>query len=559
MDFRIVIDQSQTAAAQTATQGQPAQPGDPDRLASPDWQLQLHEQQADRFATAPREAMRDYVNKGEQKDWAAEYQKTMEEIYPTAERIKEQLEQEAQSRARRLDEMDERNSQFPAEQEVRQRLEEEALLRARHLEVMKERFEQDSAAAEAGRKWEEELLWRQRSLEVLKERHQIEGAAVEEARLQLENEKENRDWQRQVKAERGRQNPTEALAGLAEQAGMGSLSKMLRLGQRAGEEFSGKAAQATVPQAQAGGQGGGGGAGGIVQKAAGMLGGEGEAAGGAAGGAETLGGLGGAAGAAGGALSSLAAAAGPVGLALEIGMQGQALLASGIAQAGKGIDLVGSQMARFVRDDHMGAMIERMDAVGDAIGQVPLFGDTLKAVNSTIVAVPKAFLQVQREFEGLAQNLSQYSANITQAQAEAEVRKFESDSRESERLGPTLARLVESQSRTEQAMRDISSPLKKALSEMTTIPNELAAKLSSSIAAKLEEWGIIDYLNSNVDAIAAALRKFLDLEKLDPDNTLDELVRGAFERAANNRIGSVNPGDGRANPRMFNQLPNQRP
>lgn len=422
---------------------------------------------------------------------------------PADIKVQRDFKEEMIARKRRLEEMQARFELDSPAMEVSRALQEEEMLRKRRLEVLKERFVQESAATEAARQWQEEKLLSDRRLEVLRERNRIDGLAAEEAKRQLAMEKEQKEFALKVNAERRKQDPdaarTEDLGALGKLFGQAGASKL----------------------------------GGGLDKAGGLM--------------EAFSSEGLSAAMSGG----MAGMAGPIGMALEVAMEGQAMLASGMRSAGKAVELFGSQLSSVVRDDHLGGFMERMSAVGDSMKDVPLFGETIAAANDAIMAVPRAFAQVQEEFVQLGQRVQQFSASLTMAQANVELRTLRGDIREAESLGPTLARLTEAQNATTQELRAMSEPLKKAGAELVTIPTEMAARTAMRLNDLLSEWGIVQFLNSNVDEIARWLRQVMGLKALEDDQTLDQLFAKAFVNVVQGRGGRAGvAGQGEANDRM---------
>jgi hypothetical protein len=474
------------------------------------------------------------------------------------------------SHLRRMQGMQEKFVGTPADVEVSRQMVEEKLQRDRRLDVLKERHKQDTAAMEAGRAWEEEKLWHDRRMAVMKERHRIDGAAAEEARRALQTEKDNREWQEQVNAERRKQDPGSAraedlgaLGGLLSQMGLGRIGGLLQHAPNLQEQLGlfdpqggpggsqGTAQQAQqmarqFSQQQAGGSQGGQAAQGSKQaaqqaaKSATQQAGQsvtGEAAGAAAG--EAAGGMGG-----------MAAAAGPVGAALAVGIELQGMLADAIGFAAKGIEGFGRSVGRVVQDDFASAFIEGREAYQDMIATVPIVGETMANLDKVMLAPIKSFVALERQFQELGTKLQAFSGSITLAQAEAEMRGLEGDIREAESLGPELARMTEVSSKLHEEVREMAEPVKKAALEITTVGIEAVRQIAPAVYEKLMENPAVQLLSMNVGVFVQALKAWLNLKEPEDDRTLDDLINTAFGRVRENNL-QAGQGQGRgANERM---------
>lgn len=484
---------------------------------------------------------------------------------------------------------------------VAQQLAEEQLERARSIAALKERNRLDTPAMEAARLYEEDTLLRRRMLEVMKERHKIEGAAAEEARMQLEGQKEAKDWQRKVNEERRKQDPGSAaandvgdLGGLVSQIsgskGLGGyLGRMMQMAPKAYDEFGklfgGEAdptkqaagasrGAAVVPagakaaaEAKASGQpdyagqlgkmaqGGqqlqqaGKGVGQISNLMGGseaVLGGvEGAAA--LAGGAEAGGAAAGMLGGAGaGLLGGAAAAAGPVGIAVAAAVGAAELAKEGSRQATEQWRHFGEQVKSVVSDNYLGAFTEAAhDAAGSltgVLGKGGLLWGLAADVGAEYVKQfgerLKIIAGVQEEFLKLGQKIGPFSAAITSAQASAQVRDIFGDMREADVLGGGIARLTEAQSKTTDALRELLSPVKKIALEGVTIPQELLAELFGREQQQLR--GRVEEINRRLGAMFEAWRQSIGLPGEKDDPTLQQLVRAFGEGNIGNEFRLVN-------------------
>lgn len=445
---------------------------------------------------------------------------------------------------------------------------EEAQERAKGLENLKLRMKLESPAAEAARIYEEDILLRQRMLDVTRERHKIEGSAAEEARLQLEGQKEAKEWQRKVNEERRRQDPGAAqaedlgaLGGLLGQASggrglAGSLGRLLQMAPQIQEQMS-------QQQQPSGGKGGGGGdaaqmAAKAAQSAAKGTGGGSAGAAGAAEGA--AGAAAGAEGAMAGVAGGMAAAAGPIGIAIAVAQEYNAAKEAAVQGAIDGVKGVTQGMGDLAGNNFLKPVTSAVDAFADMANYVPVVGEAFGMLAKVGMGTVGAVAELQNQFLELGERIKPYSGALLAAQASIEMRTMAGDIREAEQIGPVLARLAESQNKTNEAMREMVGPLKRLGAEGVTIPQEIIEKLATRMNEKLLEWGIVQFLNGYVDSIANTLRRWFDLDPLAPDDELDHLVRQAAVRGGMGefgRPGEVNAGRAAQGGRMFaGGLPN---
>lgn len=178
-----------------------------------------------------------------------------------------------------------------------------------------------------------------------------------------------------------------------------------------------------------------------------------------------------------------------------------------------------------------GAMVAIADQVGDALASAArsagetlvkvMSGDVggmirgaadsvatgLTAINGPAGIVAKALLglhdaasMVTKFFMSEAQRLGMYSADISGAQAIAEYRHIVQDVRESESLGPDLGRLVDAQSRMDEAFREIVLELKEAVLPYIIELAEFSAEVAEFVK---ENYSIKTFLENMATAISA--------------------------------------------------------
>lgn len=343
-------------------------------------------------------------------------------------------------------------------------------------------------------------------MEGLRALHDVEGAAAAEARRRLESRKEAREWEQSVKAEEMKQDPS----GAAKE-GLGGISGML--GQLLG--------------------GSGGGLGKMLQAAGGglgkMLGGSGEALSGLLGGGGGAGGAAaaaeGAAGAAGGGLAGLAgsaaALAGPVGIAVAA-VKLQASMMEGAFSAMRGMQAhFGDQAKSLISDDHMGMLTRQVDRAAETFGQIPLVGGAVKEFIGIFGDRLKILSEIQGEFIRLGQQrLAPFSGSLQASQAQAEVRQLVGDIRESQNIAAGIGRLVDAQSRSSDALRELSAPIKEILLEVSSLPAEAFAEVVSFIRDIARDTGALRWLFENVKDLADWARKTIGLQEAPPDGGL---------------------------------------
>ncbi|HZU37925.1 MAG TPA: hypothetical protein VFA18_18530 [Gemmataceae bacterium] len=150
--------------------------------------------------------------------------------------------------------------------------------------------------------------------------------------------------------------------------------------------------------------------------------------------------------------------------------------------------------------DDFARVIEKTGLVGQAFGEVLQLGT--ESVR-TFTGVVDAFVHRGTE-------LAQYSGELSAAGARADVRSIQADIRESQELGPDLARLTDEQSRFYTELRELLLPIKKFLVE------ELA-DIMHWVVDELRSWeptiiAIIVTLETGFQAMVAALH--FDFDKV---------------------------------------------
>lgn len=401
MDFRITIDSGPASQQQASQAQQPVAPAE--QLGVPPAPLM------------PRDASR---------DWRQEYRSSENRLLAMREQFGQDM---------------------PATEAARL-IEEEKLLRQRRNEVMKERMKQDTAEMEARRNYQDDIALRTRHLEVLRERHRIEGAAAEEARIQLAQQKEAKEWQEKVNAERRKQDPSQAFAedmdkigGLIGQVSggggsMGLLGRFLQMAPAFKEQFGSAA-----------------GASGATSAASGAAGAEAGASGAAA--------------VSGGAAGSLAAMAGPIGLAVAAVEMGAKKSADDIRGTSEAIKGFGEQVVRLNSNDHLGAFQAGVSGTAKVLEGIPVVGQIAAAHVERFGTVVGTAAQVVDSFVQRGAELARFSGEISVSRAMADVRTTMGDIREADQLGPVIARLTDSQSEIQDILRELLLPVREVIAE----------------------------------------------------------------------------------------------
>lgn len=401
--------------------------------------------------------------------------------------------------------------------------------RSRRRQVQEEYLSDDNYSAKEQAKdiFEEEMFLRRRNLEVLQERHKIEGAAFEEMKITLEYEKERRQWAQRMKEERHAQDPQEAAkdalsgwGGILSNAGMGGIGRWMGLASKGiGME------QET----------------GAFSKIFGSMGG------GAAGEAGALAGEAGAAGAAGGgAMGSLAAAAGPAGLIVMAAQEIKQQMI-GTIRAGRELAMDAGQGAvSLAGNDFGGAFEKASDMVIKSVEKLPGGGEVLAEAMRFVTDQFKIFGQVQEAFirQG-REKLSPFSGDLQASFAQADVRSMMGDMREAQAVGPNIARLVEAQSRANDAMREIADPIKQILTEALAFFMEAFASIVEWGRDIERSTGFLQALSNNFKIAMDRWREILgfkgDVNDLDMaklfDRFLDNPLLDGDRRIQNQRPG----------------------
>src|SRR5262249_1092524 len=152
----------------------------------------------------------------------------------------------------------------------------------------------------------------------------------------------------------------------------------------------------------------------------------------------------------------------------------------GFQTVGKAAELAGKGMTQLAANDHLGAVTTAADAVADTLDEIPIVGKVYSAEIKAATAAVKAYAQTVKAFVQRGQELQGYSGALSGANAEGDGRGTLADVKEAQKLGQSLAKLTEQQSRAEIATRDFFLPIKEVLTKHL-------ADLAES-AADILEW-----------------------------------------------------------------------
>lgn len=237
-----------------------------------------------------------------------------------------------------------------------------------------------------------------------------------------------------------------------------------------------------------------------------------------------------------------AVAAGPAAalIALEIAAR---VAAKGMDAAAKGIENQGRQAALLASNDHMGLFNNAIDTSVSALGEIPIVGKALASSMNLAAAPVRAFTAAVDGFVQRGKELSKYNSDLAAAGARSDVRRIQSDLKESQALGKELSRLTESQSQTDANLRELLLPIKEAIAsllaevsdvgkEVTGIVKEFAPviKFIVQVAAALP-MEALKILGDVIRGIKEALKKWPFNLQFEDQNKgdLNQMMKDLFD------------------------------
>lgn len=191
--------------------------------------------------------------------------------------------------------------------------------------------------------------------------------------------------------------------------------------------------------------------------------------------------------------------------------------------------------------------------IAGASNALSALGPKGMAAAAALQSVGMAATAVQRTvdaFVARGRELSGLSGPLAGATAVADVRKFQADMREADRLGPQMARLIENQQKSDEVMRAILMPVKEWILDRLNAMMEGMLKGSAELIDGINE--MIDWLNGpangKLDVLTRMAKEIRDILKgagpnAGVDRWLDDLrdFAGQFQRPMG-PIGAPIPG-----------------
>lgn len=209
----------------------------------------------------------------------------------------------------------------------------------------------------------------------------------------------------------------------------------------------------------------------------------------------------------------------------------------GLAQAGKtGEDIAGGDL-KSVTSDYV-------EAVSGFAEKTGLAGVVVGEFIKTEWAAVNALNQVTDAFVKRGKELSKYNGGLAEANAQADVRRLLADIRESEKLGPELARLTKSSSEIEalqtelmlflkgelvsalleivEPIGDIAKSIKPILKEILGISGEV--KVLAGIVKVTPAVRVLKMINLVIEAIEYWLPWLQEASASEPSTLIDGLI-----------------------------------
>ncbi len=163
-----------------------------------------------------------------------------------------------------------------------------------------------------------------------------------------------------------------------------------------------------------------------------------------------------------------AAMAGPAAGIFLVAELASRKIASDFNKTAEKVERFGGTLAKFAANDHLGMMDDAVHHVTESLEEIPILGRVLAAEVRAVVAPFKAVAAVSAAFAERARQLQSFNGALAASQAAADNRSYMGDLRESNRLGGTMAKFVEAQSKAEDTMRELLLPIKDILLKSLT-------------------------------------------------------------------------------------------
>ncbi len=129
-------------------------------------------------------------------------------------------------------------------------------------------------------------------------------------------------------------------------------------------------------------------------------------------------------------------------------------------RAAAGATGAGIGLAAAARNDGGPGFAQGVGAAAAGLSRLGPQGMAAAAAMTTLGASVMATKQTMDAFATRGRELTGFSGQIAGAAAVADMRRYRSDMREAERLGPQLARIIENQQKAEDTFRELTVPIK---------------------------------------------------------------------------------------------------
>jgi hypothetical protein len=197
--------------------------------------------------------------------------------------------------------------------------------------------------------------------------------------------------------------------------------------------------------------------------------------------------------------------------------------------AQKGIRELGQGAELLARGDSFGVLKKASDGAAEGLEKVPIVGKAAAEGLRTVGVGLEVLKGTIDAFASRGRELSAIDARLASSTANADQLRFQSDRREAERLGPSLAKLIEQQAKTEAVLHEMLLPIKefvitKATDALKFITELLIAALQRADAL-LEKIGVAPETLKELKIMLSKMKDIMEgrVEMIGIQKWLDDL------------------------------------
>jgi hypothetical protein len=202
-------------------------------------------------------------------------------------------------------------------------------------------------------------------------------------------------------------------------------------------------------------------------------------------------------------------------------------------QAGQFAQRAGNVAGGLARGGAAAGGAAGLEAVGAGLSRLGPYGMAAAAALTAVTKAGSAASDAMDAFAKRGRELSGYNGQLAGASASADLRGMMADIREADQLGPSLAKLLEQQSKSDAVMRELLNPIKEVLIDIYN----WATKSCMDVLLGLLE-GINKVLPRKFDRLERLIDKIKKImEDKDIDSPMDELLNAAKDFVAPAPVG----------------------